>query len=62
MKAFVKKDECIGCELCTATCPEVFQMKDGVAVAVNGPVPAGAEDSCREAAADCPVNAIEITE
>jgi ferredoxin len=60
MKATVDKDLCTGCELCVETCPEVFTMNDGVAEAKPGPVPAGSEESCRTAAADCPSEAIKI--
>lgn len=28
MKAYVDKDTCIGCELCTQICPDVFSMDD----------------------------------
>jgi len=60
MKATVDKDACIGCELCTQTCPEVFKMDDGVAVAYTSPVPASSENSAKQAAADCPVSCILI--
>ena len=63
MKAKVDPDTCTGCELCVSTCPEVFEMNDdGVAVAKAEEVPKGAENSCREAAGDCPVEAIEVEE
>jgi ferredoxin len=58
VKAIVDKDTCTGCELCTQVCDPVFRMEDGVAVA--GPVPADAEESCRQAAEDCPVGAIQV--
>ena len=61
MKAVVDKDLCTGCELCAQTCDGVFQMDDGVAVAVGDPVPGDLEDSCQQAADDCPVEAIKIT-
>jgi ferredoxin len=60
MKATVDADTCTGCELCVDTCPDVFEMKDGLAVAKTTPVPAGAEDACRDAAGNCPVEAIKI--
>jgi len=62
MKAVVNKDTCTGCELCVSTCPEVFEMTaDGVAKAKVEEVPADAQDSCREAASGCPVEAIELS-
>ena len=63
MKAQVNKDECTGCELCVETCPEVFEMgDDGVAQAKVAEVPAGARESCRQAAGDCPTEAITVEE
>ena len=47
-------DSCIGCGLCTSTCPEVFSMGDD-----NKAVPAGAESSAEDAMNGCPVTAIE---
>ena len=59
MKYFVN-DGCIGCGLCTGTCPEVFSMSDeGVAVAIETEVPEGVLDSAAEAKDGCPVGAIE---
>lgn len=62
MKAIVDQDTCTGCSLCTDTCPEVFEM-DGATAKVKGEsVPAECEASCREAAENCPVEAITIEE
>ena len=52
-------EECIGCGLCAGTCPEVFSMGDGVAVAIETDVPEEAIDSAAEAKDGCPVGAIE---
>lgn len=60
MKAAVDKDICIGCELCTQTCPEVFRMEDGIAVAYTNPVPAANENTAKQAADECPVSCISI--
>jgi ferredoxin len=64
MKATVKKDVCIGCGLCADTCPEVFVMDDefNIAKTVSDRVPVELKDKCREATANCPVEAIVIEE
>ena len=60
MKASVNED-CIGCGLCEGTCPDVFSIgDDGVAHAIEGDVPADAEDAAQEAADNCPVSAITV--
>ncbi|MGD9142004.1 MAG: ferredoxin [bacterium] len=60
MKATVDADLCSGCELCTQTCPEVYEMEGDVAVVKVDPIPPELEDSAQEAADDCPVEAIKI--
>jgi ferredoxin len=62
MKAIVDEETCIGCGLCADTCPEVFEMGDDKAVVKVEEVPENAVDSCREAAENCPVEAIQIEE
>lgn len=62
MKAMVDPDLCTGCELCVSTCPEVFEMDDDVAKVIVDEVPADSEDCAREAAEDCPAEAISIEE
>lgn len=59
MKATIDEAACIGCGLCASDCPEVFEMKGEKAVAKADPVPAGKEDSCKNAAANCPVTCIK---
>ena len=61
MRVIVDAETCIGCGLCEETCPEVFEMTDDdLATAKTGDVPAEFEDACREAAEQCPVEAITI--
>lgn len=60
MKATVDGDLCTGCGLCPDTCPDVFKMEDDVAVVHADPVPKEAEEACKEAAEDCPVDAISV--
>ncbi len=62
LKAKVDPDLCTGCELCVQTCPEVFEMEDDLAVTKVDEVPAGSEETCRQAAEECPVEAIIIEE
>jgi ferredoxin len=61
VKATVDEKTCIGCGVCTDNCPQVFEMRDGVAKVIADPVPADAEDACREAEKGCPVEAIKTT-
>jgi ferredoxin len=61
MKAVVDRDLCIGCGLCTEICPEVFEMDDeAIAQVIVDVIPAEIEETAREAAASCPVEAIAI--
>lgn len=61
MKVTIDRDGCIGCGLCAATCPEVFRISiDGLAE-----VYASSEktaDKVREAAENCPVSVIGVSE
>ncbi len=58
MQAKVDEDLCTGCELCVTTCPEVFEMEDDKAIVKTKPVPSEAEENCRKATEECPVEAI----
>jgi ferredoxin len=59
MKATIDEAACISCGLCASDCPEVFEMKGEKAVVIATPVPAGKEESCKAAAANCPVTCIK---
>ncbi len=61
MRAHVDPDICTGCELCTQTCPEIFYMNGDVAEAKDIDVPPEIEDTCRQAAEECPVEAISMS-
>lgn len=58
MKATVVEDLCIGCQACVDTCDTVFKMEGDKAIVILDPVPDGSQDSCKEAAETCPVEAI----
>jgi ferredoxin len=61
MKITVDRDECTGCGNCVDIAPDVFELDDeGISTVIN---PEGAdEDTIREAADSCPVDAISIEE
>ena len=61
MKAVVDQEACVGCGLCADTCPEVFEMEGSVAKVIVETVPEDAEESCKDAASACPVEAIKVT-
>lgn len=59
MKYYVNSD-CIGCGVCEAMCPEVFEMTDeGLARALDVELSPANESSAEEARNVCPVLAIE---
>jgi len=61
MKAMIDRNGCIGCELCTETCPAVFKMDDeGLAVVYTNPIPSDEEAAAVQAADNCPVSVITI--
>ena len=60
MKAYVDDNTCIGCGTCPEVCPEVFHMTDEHVSKASDVIEARQEDSVQEAAASCPVSAIEV--
>jgi len=62
MKVKVDEETCIGCGVCVDTCPEVFELADDKAIAKVNEVPKDLFESCKEAADNCPVEAIELKE
>jgi len=59
MRVTIDADLCAGCGLCEQTVPEVFEVIDGVAV-VKGAVTADKEEDVKDAAENCPVDAIDV--
>lgn len=61
MKASIDRSGCIGCGLCTETCPSVFRMADdGLAEVTVEIVPPADEAAAQEAADGCPVSVITV--
>jgi ferredoxin len=62
MKVRVNEELCIGDEAYVEVCPEIFEMRGDVAVAKMEEVPEELEQCCGNAAASCPIEAIQIEE
>lgn len=60
MKAKVDPNRCAGVGACESTCPEVFEVRSGLSTVKVDVVPSDVEDRCREAAENCPMNAISL--
>ncbi len=60
MKVRIDADLCTGCGLCSDSVPDVFKMGDDIAEVISSEVPANLEGAVREAADDCPAEAIIV--
>lgn len=69
-KLEIVRSECTGCELCTTTCPDLFEMADDGLSSLKGGQREGDndvlgldEEGCaRQAAEDCPAACIHLYE
>ena len=63
MKVFVDPDTCLGCGICEGIAPDVFTLGPEIYATVKlNPVPANLEADVRDAADQCPEEAISIEE
>ncbi|MFP4170914.1 MAG: ferredoxin [Methanomassiliicoccales archaeon] len=72
LKVFVDQEECSQCGLCYEDeCPEVFEEDDGLcriveeyrtSEPIEGEVPDSLKDCVKNAAEQCPTDAIEVVE
>ena len=63
MAKYAKIKGCIGCGICSAICPEIFDLNDGHAENILGEdteLPEDLETQANDAADACPVSAITI--
>ena len=62
MKVKINEEECTGCEECVEACEAVFAMSDDgeLAVVKMEVIPADLEDDVKDAAEECPAEAIII--
>ena len=56
-KFYIDTDECIGCGVCSDSCPDVFGMTDdNIAEIIN--MEGASEEEIQDAMDSCPVNCI----
>lgn len=63
MKVCIDQQLCSGCGPCVDICPGVFELnEEGIAKVKVNEVPVELQETCKEAADSCPVEAIAIEE
>ncbi len=61
MKVVVDLDACIGCGLCEQVAPDVYEMDGDKAIVKVDGIPEEKAEETKDAADQCPVNAIAIS-
>ncbi len=61
MKAVIDEETCIGCGLCVQIAPDVYEMREDKATTLVNEIPEELEGEAKEAAEQCPVNAITVS-
>ena len=57
----IDKNKCIGCGQCVSIAPEIFELGDDGKADIKDPKACeDNKESCKKAADECPVNAIEL--
>jgi ferredoxin len=62
MKVWIDEGLCVGNGTCVEICPDVFEMRGDVAGVKMEEIPEKFQDSCEEAVASCPTEAIIVEE
>lgn len=59
----IDEELCTGCEVCVDTCPNLFEMgENGIAKVIVVEVPIDEEECAKDAADNCPTEAIIVEE
>ncbi len=60
MKCRLDSELCTACGLCSDSIPEIFRLDDDTVKVIKPDIPVEMEEAVRDAASDCPVEAIII--